>query len=319
MATGVQTDNSFTLLDQVVHSGGGGGPVTHTHAQDEGLYVIRGKCTFNAGGHQGLPGTPGTFVSIPGECEHSFTVDESDTQILNFYLPAGFEQLLIGVSHPAEERAPPPQDLIGKMLPPKALSAKLAADYGQVNVLGDPFTDPPDPNKMATRPTPGATIFPFTANIKDDLQSYWHMGGLWTVLASGEKTGGSYCLIEQRLRKGPLAAPRQHADSDEVYYVLDGELSFLLGNRIERASKGSLVFIPRGFVHGVRVDSAEAHCLNLHTPSGFEKFVELVGTPATEKTLPPASFKDKEVDAGVRMRMMKKIGMSAIAVTDPLS
>jgi hypothetical protein len=30
MATGVQTSNSFTLLDQIVHSGGGGGPCTHT-------------------------------------------------------------------------------------------------------------------------------------------------------------------------------------------------------------------------------------------------------------------------------------------------
>jgi hypothetical protein len=43
MATGVQTDNSFTLLDQVVHTGGGGGRVTHTHTQDEGLYVVRGN------------------------------------------------------------------------------------------------------------------------------------------------------------------------------------------------------------------------------------------------------------------------------------
>jgi hypothetical protein len=189
MATGVQTDNSFTLLDQVVHSGGGGGSVTHTQTQDEGLYVVGGKCAVNAGGHQGMLGTAGTFVAIPGDCEHSFTVDEANTQVLDFYLPAGFEQLLIGVSHPAEQRAPPTQDLIGQMLPPKELSAKLAADHGSVNVLGDPFTDPPDPNKMITRPTPGATVFPFTANVNGNTRSSWLMGGLWTILASGKQTG----------------------------------------------------------------------------------------------------------------------------------
>lgn len=106
MATGVQTDNSFTLLDQIVNDGGGGGPVTHTHTQDEGLYVIKGACTFNAGGHHGLEAKAGTFVSVPRLTEHSFTVDSPETQILNFYLPAGFEQLLIGIAHPADRNEP---------------------------------------------------------------------------------------------------------------------------------------------------------------------------------------------------------------------
>ena len=144
------------------------------------------------------------------------------------------------------------------------------------------------------------------------------MGGVWTILASGQQTDRSYCLIEQRLRKGAAAAPHQHVDSDEVFYILDGEMSFLLGDRIESASKGDLVFILRGYVHVVGVDSEEAHCLNLHRPSGFDKLVELVGTPTVEKTLPPAAFNDKDVDAGTRVRLMKKIGMRGIAVTDPL-
>jgi quercetin dioxygenase-like cupin family protein len=266
-----------------------------------------------------MAGTSGTVVATPGDCEHSLTFDETEIQVLNFYLPTGFEQLLIGVSHPAEERGPPPQELIGKMLPPKALSAKLAADYGQFNMLSDPFTDPPDPNNIATRPTPGATVFPFTANVEDAIQSHWLMGGLWKILASGDQTGGSHCLIELVLRKGPTAAPHQHADSDEVVYILEGEMSFLLGDRIERASKGALVFIPRGYVHGVHVENEEAHSLNLHTPSGFKKFVELVGTPAAEKTLPPASLKDRDVDAGTRSRLMNEIGMRGVAVADPLT
>ena len=49
MATGIQTGGSFCALDQLVTTDGGG-PPTHTHTQDEGLYVVSGHCTYNAAG-----------------------------------------------------------------------------------------------------------------------------------------------------------------------------------------------------------------------------------------------------------------------------
>lgn len=315
MATGVQTDNAFTLLDQIVHTGGGGGPMTHTHAQDEGLYVIRGKCTFNAGGHQGLPGTPGTFVAIPGNTEHSFSVDDADTHVLNFYLPAGFEQLLIGLSHPATERAPPPVERVQEMLPPRELSAKLALQYGQTNILGDPFNDPPNPDLMYTRPTPGATVFPFTANAAD-LPAYQVRGGLWTLLASGKQTGNSYSLMELRLSRGVVYSPHIFADRDIIYYVLGGKMTFLHGEKVETASEGALVFIPHGTVHAAMVETDEAHCLNLHTPGGFEEFVDLIGTMVESHEMPKSS-NDKAFDSGVMTRLKKKLGMTNVAVPAP--
>ena len=134
-----------------------------------------------------MPAGPGTFVAIPRLTEHSFTVDESDTQLLNFYLPAGFEVLLTGISHPADRNEPPPP---GVPLPPPHLVRKLAADYGQTGVLGMPFIDKARPGIMSTRPTPGATIFPFTAHAKD-VPSYWYKDGLWSVLGSSKQTGGA--------------------------------------------------------------------------------------------------------------------------------
>lgn len=50
------------------------GLVTHIHAQDEALYVIKEKCTFNGEGNQGIPGTPSTFVSILGNTEHRMSL-----------------------------------------------------------------------------------------------------------------------------------------------------------------------------------------------------------------------------------------------------
>ena len=312
MATGVQTGNSFCLLDQIL-TGGRGGPQTHTHIQDEGLYVISGQCTFNAGGKHGLVAPPGTFAAIPRLTEHSFTVDIPETQILNFYLPAGFEQLLIGIAHPADRNELPPP---GIPLPPPHLVDKLAADYGQYAVLGMPFKDPPDLDKMYTKELPGATEFPFLANAKD-LPALWIEKGLCTILASAKATGNSYSLIEQLLAKGATQAPHVHEGQDEVFYILDGEITFLLGDRVESATKGALVFIPRGKVHGLRVDSETTRFLNLHTPGGMDRLLTALGEPAKQLSLPPADFKPKVVERATKFMFETEIGLKYIAVGSP--
>lgn len=313
MVTGVQSDNAFTLLDQIVTDGGGGGPCTHTHTQDEGLYVVSGKCTFNAGGHDGMTASAGTFVSVPRLTEHSFTVDAPNTQLLNFYLPAGFEQLLTGIAHPADRSEPPPP---GVPLPPAWLVDKLAEEYGQTAVLGMPFKEPAGPDNMSTKPTPGATLFPYLAKAAES-STFWYQGGRWSVLATGEQTG-SYCLIEKLLPKGSATPPRINDQADEVVYVLDGEGTFLLDDRIESVGKNGLVFIPRGTVQGLRVDSPTMLLLDLHTPAGFEKILPVLAEKAAEHALPPKGFQEKHVEKFVRENLMKEVGLRSLAVGDPL-
>ena len=61
------------------------------------------------------------------------------------------------------------------------------------------------------------------------------------------------------------------------------------------ARPGAYIFGPRGVPHGFRVEgSAPARMLFLSTPAGFEQFVEEVGEPAKELTLPPAESPDME-------------------------
>ncbi len=313
MATGVQTGNSFCLLDQIVTDGGGGGPCTHTHTQDEGLYVVRGHCTFNAGGRTVSAGA-GTLAAVPRLTEHSFTVDAPDTQVLNFYLPAGFEVLLMGIAHPAAHNAPPPP---GVPLAPPRLVHQLARDYGQAAVLGMPFVDPAGPDNMATRPTPGATVRPFGAHA-DTAPAYWQMGSLWSVLASGAQTGGSYSLIEQLMPPGPQAPPHLHEGTDEVFYLLEGEAEFLLEDRREVARQGALVFIPRGTVHAFRVlGDAPARVLNLYTPAGFERAVTTFAPRADARTLPPSGWTPPEVPDARRAALFADVGMRPVAVPAP--
>ena len=52
----------------------------------------------------------GEFIAIPTGTVHSFRVDSDTAHILNFYSPAGFEQVVIQMGVPAPKRTIPPTD-----------------------------------------------------------------------------------------------------------------------------------------------------------------------------------------------------------------
>jgi uncharacterized cupin superfamily protein len=54
----------------------------------------------------------------------------------------------------------------------------------------------------------------------------------------------------------------------EPVELLDGELTFWLGDRVLTATTGSFVTGRRGTPHRFRVESAAATCLDLMTPAG---------------------------------------------------
>lgn len=310
LATGVLTKNRFSLLEQQMHVGGG--PPTHMHYQDEGFYVMEGACMFNAGG-QSIRAGAGTFISIPRETPHSFTVEGDPTRVLNFYLPAGFEMILMGVASPAPERRIPALDELP--FPPSSVVEELSREYGQVKVLGLPFVDPPDEHNKATMPSRTNSIVPYSLQISE-APAYWHSDILWTLLASGQQTGGSYSLFEELCPKLSGPSPHTH-EQDEMIYLLEGEATFLVGNQTFSARAGAFVFLPEGTVHSFRVDSNTARLLNFYAPAGYEQVIGEVGLPATTRILPPAGLSGR-ADAEKIAALLERVGMHQIAVPDVL-
>jgi uncharacterized cupin superfamily protein len=51
---------------------------------------------------------------------------------------------------------------------------------------------------------------------------------------------------------GGFRVPHWHEDLDEVFYVLEGEIEFLLDGEWKRVTAGSTVFVPAGTVHAFR-------------------------------------------------------------------
>jgi quercetin dioxygenase-like cupin family protein len=101
------------------------------------------------------------------------------------------------------------------------------------------------------------------------------VGGEITFAFRGEETGGSLMALVTIVPPGEGPPLRTHANEDECLVVLGGRMRFRLGDDIEDAPAGSLVYVPRGAEHTWQnVGDSPARMLVLFTPSGMERFFE---------------------------------------------
>jgi mannose-6-phosphate isomerase-like protein (cupin superfamily) len=63
-----------------------------------------------------------------------------------------------------------------------------------------------------------------------------------------------------------------HAEEDDAFYVLDGELAFLLDDGEVAAPSGTFVLVPPGVKHTFRnALDRPTRVLNIHAPAGFDR------------------------------------------------
>ena len=132
---------------------------------------------------------------------------------------------------------------------------------------------------------PEITNEPFVV-VREDVPSFWLVDSLWTILATADTTGGALSIMDQVMPKGSGPPPHVHPRLHEYFYLLDGDISYQLGDRVLAASAGAFVSIPAATVHAFVVDSETARVLNLYTPGGFTEQVSELGTPTTDLRLP---------------------------------
>lgn len=164
----------------------------------------------------------------------------------------------------------------------------------------------------ALPPIPGSE--PLIRNV-DAAPAYWLADVLWMVLADGNDTGGRFSMMEQLLPKGSGPGPHKHTWSDETFYMLDGEITLLVGDEIRTARKGDFVVVPRDTRHGFRVDSDTARFLNGYTPASMEALIVELATPAAARASPPegAAALPKMNPA-----LLQRYGMDILPGPDPL-
>jgi quercetin dioxygenase-like cupin family protein len=118
-------------------------------------------------------------------------------------------------------------------------------------------------------------------------RSVWYSGWLLTFLATGEETRGQFALMEQVARKGNVPPRHIHHREDETFYVVEGEMTFFVGDETIKATPGTMVFAPRDIAHSFTIDSEQVRMLVMVAPAGAEGFFKECSIPAASMTLPP--------------------------------
>ena len=129
-ATGKQTSNAFTVIDQVIQPLGGPPPHIH-HREDEAFYVLEGKFSFMSGNEERVLETGG-FAYIPKGTMHTFkNVGQQPGRLLVTITPAGLEEFFYAIGTPLTDAAAPPAP--DPALPEKLL--RLAKQHNMEVVL----------------------------------------------------------------------------------------------------------------------------------------------------------------------------------------
>jgi quercetin dioxygenase-like cupin family protein len=99
------------------------------------------------------------------------------------------------------------------------------------------------------------------------------LGTLVIVKATDEQTGGAFGLIDNVLPAGFSSPYHVHRNEDESFYVVEGEMTFYVGEERVKAGPGAWLYGPREIPHGFEVEgTAPARILLRNTPAGFEGF-----------------------------------------------
>ena len=120
-------------------------------------------------------------------------------------------------------------------------------------------------------------------------EAWWWFGGLATIKATSEQTGGRYTLVEILVPEFPREEGLLHVHhfEDEGFYVLEGEMTFYVGDQTIKAQPGSFLFGPKDVPHAFTVDSGPARLLFILSPAGMEGAIREMGEPARSLSIPP--------------------------------
>jgi quercetin dioxygenase-like cupin family protein len=134
-------------------------------------------------------------------------------------------------------------------------------------------------------------------------------GGILTMKASAEETGGAFTLFEDSMSQGKTTPLHVHANEDEALYVLEGEILVHIDGADHAVGPRGLAVAPRGVPHAFLVTSETARVLTLQTPGSAEAFYRAASEPAGTDADPagPVDF-DRVREAADRVGGMEVVG-----------
>ena len=100
------------------------------------------------------------------------------------------------------------------------------------------------------------------------------VGNVEFLARSADTPRFTFGIIE--IAAGRVLEEHVHAEEDDAFYILDGEMTFFFGADEAVAGPGTVVLVPPGVSHGFRNDGdGPVRMLNIHAPAGFDRRIGL--------------------------------------------
>jgi quercetin dioxygenase-like cupin family protein len=128
---------------------------------------------------------------------------------------------------------------------------------------------------------------PYRVPSGEGVADVWWMTGRLTVKASGAETGDAFAQFLTDDPRGTAPPLHVHHNEDETFYILDGEVTVLVGDERIDLRTGDYCFAPRGIRHTWIVRSERARMLVTVSPAGIEQAFVSLGVPVADAE-PPA-------------------------------
>ena len=123
----------------------------------------------------------------------------------------------------------------------------------------------------------------------DEGEARWWFGALAVIKATSADTRGQMTLVEVTEHPGVEAPLHVHHRDDEGFWVLEGNVTFEVGETTIEASAGDYVFGPRDIPHRFKVGDKGCRMLFILVPGGIEDVIRETSERAPSRTLPPAA------------------------------
>jgi len=108
-----------------------------------------------------------------------------------------------------------------------------------------------------------------------------------SVKTPAAMTDGRVTVVEDALKPGFHLPAHRHRSMAEIFYILEGEVSFVFGDRSVLATAGATITVPADTRHEV-TSLAGARLVTIFTPGGFDRYL------AELAALSPAELDDAD-------------------------
>ena len=92
------------------------------------------------------------------------------------------------------------------------------------------------------------------------------------IKIAAEESDGTVTVLETRHDPGNGASAHIHSGESEIFVVMEGRVTFQVGDASHEVEAGGIVFGPMGTIHGFEVGPTGGRLLHVFVPSGMEGY-----------------------------------------------